>query len=178
MVNRLGSNLIVMTISMSTAPKNIESSWVAQRLQGIENYVTWRKAMTRALPFKTKLGFVQGSYLKPDDPFELKRWEKCNNTVLTWNTISVLVKTGGTLIHAEDCKQAWLDLQTTYGGSKGPMMFGLLEKIASLKHGEIKRSLSFVWILDFEGYLVLASYFSFPWLRELLVVKFSVNKIS
>lgn len=63
--------------------ENIGASLVAQKLTGIENYVTWRKSMMRALSFKSKLRFIRGIYPKPNDPFELERWERCNNAVLT-----------------------------------------------------------------------------------------------
>lgn len=81
--------------------------------------------MIRALSFKSKLDFICGSYPKPEDPFELERWEKCNNYVLTRITISVSEEIAGTLIHAEDWRQVWLDLHATYGGSNGLMAFAL-----------------------------------------------------
>ena len=37
----------------------------------IENYVTWARAMKRALRAKNKLGFVDGSITKPSNPNDL-----------------------------------------------------------------------------------------------------------
>lgn len=117
--------------------ENIGASLVSQKLTGIENYVTWRKFMMRALSFKSKLGFIRGIYPKPADPFELERWEKCNNAVLTWITNSVSDEIARTLVHIEDCKMAWENLQRTYGVSNGPMLFSLQEEISSLKQGDM-----------------------------------------
>ena len=51
-----------------------------------ENYNTWSKAILISLDAKTKLGFIDGSILKPQsvDHPHYTAWNKCNSTVLAW----------------------------------------------------------------------------------------------
>jgi hypothetical protein len=62
----------------------------------IENYVTWARAMKRALRAKNNLGFVDGSITKPTDPNDplLDAWERCNDMIVSWihNSVSPSVK--------------------------------------------------------------------------------------
>ena len=57
-----------------------------------ENYSTWSRAVIIALDAKYKIGFIDGSLLKPqyvDHPLH-SAWCKCNSTVLAWlfNSVS------------------------------------------------------------------------------------------
>jgi len=51
-----------------------------------ENYVTWSRAMCRALRANNKLGFISGIIARPasekDPLFEM--WERCNDMVVSW----------------------------------------------------------------------------------------------
>ncbi|XP_042980001.1 uncharacterized protein LOC122310190 [Carya illinoinensis] len=51
-----------------------------------ENYVTWSRAMRRALRAKNKIGFINGDIKRPtsqDDPL-MEAWERCNDVVVSW----------------------------------------------------------------------------------------------
>ncbi|XP_019052724.1 PREDICTED: uncharacterized protein LOC109114487 [Nelumbo nucifera] len=49
-----------------------------------DNYPIWKRAMTNALWAKNKIGFIDGTILKPDQtkPVELFAWKKCNSMEL------------------------------------------------------------------------------------------------
>lgn len=83
-----------------------------------------------------KLDFIYGRFTKSDDPFELAKWERCNSAVLTWITHSVSKEIGASIVHMEDASQAWIDLETRFGSSNGPMIFAIQEEIHSLKQGD------------------------------------------
>lgn len=61
-----------------------------------ENYITWSRAMRRALRVKNKLCFISGNIVRPadkEDPlFEM--WERCNEMVVSWiqNAVSIDIK--------------------------------------------------------------------------------------
>uniref|UniRef100_A0A2N9GA92 CCHC-type domain-containing protein n=1 Tax=Fagus sylvatica TaxID=28930 RepID=A0A2N9GA92_FAGSY len=48
-----------------------------------ENYHLWKRAMTKALSSKHKLGFVTGSLLQPNDPNDpiYEKWIRCDDTL-------------------------------------------------------------------------------------------------
>lgn len=62
-------------------------------------------------PFHSKASLASSEEVtqRPEDPLDLERREKRNKVVLTWTTNFVSDEIAGTLIHAEDCKQAWND---------------------------------------------------------------------
>ncbi|KAL9685217.1 hypothetical protein QQ045_022665 [Rhodiola kirilowii] len=95
--------------------ENIGVSHVTQKLQNVDNYISWRKSMYRALGVKSKLSFVQGLILRPvDRPSELARWDRCNNVILTWITNSVFDEIASSLVHSTSCIQSWMHLQVRF----------------------------------------------------------------
>lgn len=63
---------------------------VSQHLTG-HNYASWSRAITKSLSVKNKLGFIDGSILKPDgnDLNLLNLWIRYNNMVISWILNSV-----------------------------------------------------------------------------------------
>ena len=54
------------------------------KLCGTENYKVWYCAMTLAFETKNKLGFADGSCVRPTDNLVLaKQWDRCNSVVLS-----------------------------------------------------------------------------------------------
>jgi hypothetical protein len=57
---------------------------VTQPLNG-DNYTTWSRAITMALEAKNKLGFIDGSLLKPEpNDVNFVHWVRCNSMVQSW----------------------------------------------------------------------------------------------
>jgi hypothetical protein len=55
------------------------------KLTGSENYKMWSTAMKIALNGKNKMGFVDGSCVKPVTSVPLsQQWKRCNAVVLGW----------------------------------------------------------------------------------------------
>ncbi|CAN6677561.1 unnamed protein product [Malus baccata var. baccata] len=81
-----------------------------------DNYGTWAQSMTMALMVKNKLGLVDGTITKPTDAQveELQQWNRCNNLVKTWLLGSMLKEISGSVIHCNDARQMWLDLQERF----------------------------------------------------------------
>ncbi|KAL1193076.1 hypothetical protein V5N11_018530 [Cardamine amara subsp. amara] len=67
-------------------------SLVSKQLDGT-NYGTWMIAVTMSLEAKNKIGFIDGSVVKPDedDPY-YKIWCRCNSMVKSWLLNSVTKK--------------------------------------------------------------------------------------
>nr|XP_043639499.1 uncharacterized protein LOC122610587 [Erigeron canadensis] len=59
-------------------------------LKGTGNYKVWSCAMELALETKNKIGFINGTCMRPDDNEILaKQWDRCNYVVLSWILSSV-----------------------------------------------------------------------------------------
>ncbi|CAM9000088.1 unnamed protein product [Rhodiola kirilowii] len=103
----------------------VGSPIVTKLLTSVENFFTWKKSMEVALGVKMKIDFVKGNFPSPTDPYQLARWEKCNNVIFSWIINSVSKKFCASLIHAFDCVSAWNDLNERFGGSNDSSLFSI-----------------------------------------------------
>ena len=74
-----------------------------------ENYVSWSKAVIRALQVKNKLPLINGSLPVPsmDDRVLYDAWERANALVLSWINLSL----------EDDVKNSLLYLQEMFGSN-------------------------------------------------------------
>jgi len=102
-----------------------------------ENYVTWARAMKRALRAKNKLGFVDGSITKPTDPNDplLDAWERCNDMIVSWihNSVSPSVKSSFILV--DNAYEIWRELCERFTQQNGPRIFQLKGALTNLTQG-------------------------------------------
>ncbi|KAL9673723.1 hypothetical protein QQ045_029984 [Rhodiola kirilowii] len=94
--------------------ENFSVPLVTQPSVGVNNYITWKRSMEMVLGIKSKQGFVQGRFPKPSDPYQLTRWERCNNVILSWIINSVSKEIASSIIHCNDCIHAWNTLQMRF----------------------------------------------------------------
>ncbi|KAI3499188.1 hypothetical protein L1887_34981 [Cichorium endivia] len=111
---------------------NTTATIISFKLMGAENYRIWRSSMMRSLKGRNKLGFIEGTILKPDDPAKLLKWERANSVVCSWilGSLSESIYAG----HActESSFQVWTELFETYHKSDGSVIFNVHQKINSL----------------------------------------------
>ncbi|XP_028769507.1 uncharacterized protein LOC114726965 [Neltuma alba] len=62
---------------------------VSQVLTGSNNYLVWSCAIRLALQGKNKLGFIEGTYTRTNEPHLKEQWNRCNAVVLSWLINSV-----------------------------------------------------------------------------------------
>lgn len=76
------------------------------------NYNQWQRSMEIALSSKLKLGFVDGTYVKPaaNSPLVI-HWNRCNNMITSWilNSVSVDIRTS--IVYIQSARDIWLDLE-------------------------------------------------------------------
>ncbi|KAF9667412.1 hypothetical protein SADUNF_Sadunf15G0020300 [Salix dunnii] len=103
-----------------------------------DNYVSWSRAISRALRAKNKLAFVNGTLPKPTDISDplFEAWERCNDLVVSWlqNSISPSVKSS--LVLVEDSRVLWLELRDRFTHQNGPRIFQLKRDLASLSQNQ------------------------------------------
>ncbi|KAL9682380.1 hypothetical protein QQ045_014177 [Rhodiola kirilowii] len=113
--------------------ENVGALIVTQPLVGSENYNPWRKFIERALGVKMKLGFIKRQVPRPTDVYQLARWDKCNNVVLTWISNSVSKEIAASIVHATDCATVWEELAERFSGSIDSSFVAVQQKIAECK---------------------------------------------
>ncbi|KAF5471830.1 hypothetical protein F2P56_008596 [Juglans regia] len=100
-----------------------------------ENYTTWSRAMCRAVHAKNKLGFINGTLLKPKattDPLH-DAWECCNDLVVSWlhNSINPTLKSGIALV--DNAQQIWDELKDCFTQQNGYRIFQFKKALAGLQ---------------------------------------------
>jgi hypothetical protein len=105
---------------------------VSQPLVG-NNYHTWKRSMVMALSAKNKLGFIDGSLVKPNvESPEYFAWNRCNNMVLSWILNSVSQEISASIIFIESAHEMWNDIKERFSQSNGPRIFQLQKAISAL----------------------------------------------
>ncbi|XP_042969209.1 uncharacterized protein LOC122301926 [Carya illinoinensis] len=126
------------TTNMESSPYHLQNSdspgaiLVSNVLTG-ENYHTWSRSMIMALKAKNKIGFVNGSIVRPastDTSSDL--WERCNNMVSSWIISSVSREIGASIICAQTAKDMWQEIKNRFTQGNGPRIFQLQKDLSML----------------------------------------------
>ncbi|XP_026459263.1 uncharacterized protein LOC113359912 [Papaver somniferum] len=89
-----------------------------------------------ALRAKKKLGFVDGTLVKPSsdaDPKDVASWERSNDLVSSWLLHSVAPDIRNNILYASTAHEIWKDLRIRFCHSSAPNIFQLKRAILHLK---------------------------------------------
>ncbi|KAL0337619.1 UNVERIFIED_CONTAM: hypothetical protein Scaly_2037000 [Sesamum calycinum] len=102
------------------------------------NYLTWSYAVKRALRAKMKLGFIDGTTMKPHstDLF-FEQWICVDSMVTTWILNRISKEIVGSFMYAKSARTLWLDLEERYGECNRPLLYQLQREITSLAQGNM-----------------------------------------
>ena len=68
--------------------------------------------MEIGLATKRKLGFIQGTVLRPtDDPSKAEMWDTYNSMIMAWITNSVSDSIGKSILFLNSARENWLQLE-------------------------------------------------------------------
>ena len=96
---------------------------------------------------KNKLGFVIGSYSKPDSDSDLlPLWERCNSMVISWILDSVNDGIGVSIPYYPIAETMWAELNLRFRQSDGTKIFQLQKDLNTLSRGNLSVS-SYLLIL-------------------------------
>ncbi|XP_074368142.1 uncharacterized protein LOC141708419 [Apium graveolens] len=102
-----------------------------------QNYHQWSRSVQITLSAKLKLGFIDGTQVKPaSNSPQLSLWMRSDDLVISWllNSISSEIrKSVVSIFHT--FKQIWEDLATRFAQSNVPRLFNLRKELASLTQG-------------------------------------------
>ncbi|CAJ2652643.1 unnamed protein product [Trifolium pratense] len=108
---------------------------VTQLLDG-DNYPTWSRAITMALEAKNKLGFIDGTILKPEpnNP-NFSNWVRCNSMVQSWHVHSTIPTIANSILWIKSARDIWFDLLTRFNQKNAPRIFEIRRAISNLSQG-------------------------------------------
>nr|GEU76759.1 ribonuclease H-like domain-containing protein [Tanacetum cinerariifolium] len=113
---------------------------ISIKLTGNDNYKMRSNFMKIALKSKNKMGFVNGTCVKPITSVVLvQQWERCNAIVLSWIRSSLSPELYlGQVYYGIDFVD-WEELQETYDKKDGYVIFNVIHKFWGLKQGKMSR---------------------------------------
>ncbi|XP_052119128.1 uncharacterized protein LOC127748535, partial [Arachis duranensis] len=94
--------------------------------------------MKLALKSKNKIGFVDGTIVKPDknDPAYVA-WDKCNTYVVSWLNLSLSAEIAQSVVWNETAVDLWLDLKHMYYHGDRYRVAELEEELYAMKQGNL-----------------------------------------
>ncbi|KZV35587.1 hypothetical protein F511_32753 [Dorcoceras hygrometricum] len=117
---------------------------VCDPLTGAENYGVWSRAMLLALTAKNKVGFIDGSCVRPSDRSpSLHQWERCNAIVLSWIMSSVSKEIFAGIVYCTDASKVWADLKERFNKVSESRIYSIQREIVCLKQGSSPISIYF-----------------------------------
>ncbi|KAL0398048.1 UNVERIFIED_CONTAM: hypothetical protein Scaly_0253200 [Sesamum calycinum] len=121
---------------------------VADPLVG-SNYLLWSRSVRVALTAKMKLSFIDGSYPKPaEGTGDFKQWLRTDSMVFSWIMNCISKDISKAFYYAKSARRLWLDLESRFGQSNGPMIYNLQRQIASISQGNMDVLMQFLMGLN------------------------------
>ncbi|XP_019455050.1 PREDICTED: uncharacterized protein LOC109356169 [Lupinus angustifolius] len=109
------------------------------------NYISWSRAMRRALGSKNKYKFVNGAIRMPsttDPTFEA--WERCNNMIVSWINRSLSPQIAQSAMYIDGAQELWQDLKDRFSKGDYFRTSDLLQEIHSIRQGDRNISTYFI----------------------------------
>ncbi|XP_011071257.1 uncharacterized protein LOC105156734 isoform X2 [Sesamum indicum] len=118
-------------------------SLVSAPLDG-NNFLTWSRAIKLALGAKQKIGFIDGSYTKPqENKEEMDQWKTVDCMVASWLLNSISKEISEAFMYTSSAQDLWEQLEARFGDSNGPMLYDIQRRISSLSQGDMTISAYF-----------------------------------
>ncbi|KAK4390694.1 Retrovirus-related Pol polyprotein from transposon RE2 [Sesamum angolense] len=100
------------------------------------NYLNWSFGVKRALSAKMKLGFIDGTSIKPNANHpHFEQWIRVDSMVTTWILNSISKDIVEAFMYTKSSRNLWLDLEQRYGECNGPQLYQLQREICSMTQG-------------------------------------------
>nr|XP_017256590.1 PREDICTED: uncharacterized protein LOC108226157 [Daucus carota subsp. sativus]XP_017256591.1 PREDICTED: uncharacterized protein LOC108226159 [Daucus carota subsp. sativus] len=100
-------------------------------------FANWKRSMLLSLSTRNKLGFVNGTILKPDvnDP-DYVLWERCNSLVTTWILFNLDETIASSVLYFKTAKDIWKDLEARFGLVSITQVYSLQQQLADISQGK------------------------------------------
>ncbi|XP_024020692.1 uncharacterized protein LOC112091391 [Morus notabilis] len=102
------------------------------------NYNTWRRSMLMALNAKNKVGFVDGTLLRPSaGDLTFNFFSRSNSMVASWLLNLVSKEIGDSLLYLDSVRDIWIDLYDRFHQSNAPQIFQIKKLLLGLSQGSL-----------------------------------------
>lgn len=99
-------------------------------------YSNWKRSIMLSLSAKNKLGFIDGTVVKPDiGTVEYKAWERCNDLVCSWLLNNLDESISRSVLFFKTAREIWLDLEERFGYASMTQIFSIEQQLADLNQG-------------------------------------------
>ncbi|XP_026384101.1 uncharacterized protein LOC113279642 [Papaver somniferum] len=108
-----------------------------------DNYCIWERGIKKALSDKAKLGYIDGSIVKPTDPIDLSHWTRVDDLVGSWVSNSIDPEIRGSVQSFPSARDQWLEIKNRFSHTNAPKIFALKQSISSLKQENLNVAMYF-----------------------------------
>ena len=121
---------------------------VSDRLTNASDFHSWRRSIWMALNVRNKLGFINGTIVKPpEDHRDFGAWSRCNDIVSTWLMNSVDKKIGQSLLFIATAQGIWNNLLSRFKQDDAPRIFDIEQKLSKIEQGSMDVSTYYTALL-------------------------------
>ncbi|KAL2248344.1 uncharacterized protein LOC105162775 [Sesamum indicum] len=100
------------------------------------NYFTWVRSIRFTLGARGKGGFIDGTCPKLEqDHTEMEQWRKADCMVVSWILNSTTKDIAEAFLCTSSTRNLWLDLESRFGQSNGPLLYQIQKEICSVSQG-------------------------------------------
>ncbi|GJR48344.1 retrovirus-related pol polyprotein from transposon TNT 1-94 [Tanacetum coccineum] len=101
------------------------------------NFHGWNRNVRMALGAKLKLGFIDGSCLKPGvEDADLQRWIRCDYMVTCWILNSMVTELSDAFLYAQSACELWKEIAERYEQSNGPLIYQFERELSKITQGK------------------------------------------
>ncbi|KAL2225452.1 UNVERIFIED_CONTAM: hypothetical protein Sindi_2950900 [Sesamum indicum] len=102
------------------------------------NFLPWSRSIYVALGTKMKLGFIDGSFPRPEiGSTSFEQWRLVDLMVTSWIWNSISREIVESFMFVNSSRELWLEIQSRYGRSNGPMIYRIQREISSISQHDM-----------------------------------------
>ncbi|XP_023638865.1 uncharacterized protein LOC111830613 [Capsella rubella] len=133
---------------------------VSDRLTTASDFHSWKRSVMMALNVRNKLGFVNGTIVKPaEDHRDYGAWTRCNDIVSTWLMNSVSKKIGQSLLFIPTDEGIWNNILSRFKQGDAPRIFAIEQRLSKIEQGSMDISTYYTELLtlweEYKNYVEL-----------------------
>ncbi|XP_023641965.1 uncharacterized protein LOC111831564 [Capsella rubella] len=133
---------------------------VSDRLTTASDFHSWKRSVMMALNVRNKLGFVNGTIVKPaEDHRDYGAWTRCNDIVSTWLMNSVSKKIGQSLLFIPTAEGIWNNILSRFKQGDAPRIFAIEQRLSKIEQGSMDISTYYTELLtlweEYKNYVEL-----------------------
>lgn len=102
------------------------------------NFIAWSRQVNLALGAKLKVGFIDGSIVKPEEgSSDLARWSRADRMVVCWILNSMTSELSNTFVFTTSAKDLWNEILECFSQSNAPLVYQLKQELMKTTQGNL-----------------------------------------